>query len=429
MGARILVTGANGFIGASLVARLLKDGHEITAVVRRPESMQQRFPDITVVQGDMNLDTGEEAWAPRLAGVDAVINCAGVLQDRHGQSLWAIHRDSPIALFKACKRLGIRRVVQISAVSIGADTDYARSKLAADDYLTATEMDWVVLRPSLVYGSGSYGGTSLMRALAVCPFLVPLIGKGDQVFTPIHVDDLCDCVAAAVAEPGYARQVLEPCGPETMTMRDILGHMRQWLGFAPVPFFSVPRRLVGLLAKVGDRIGTGALTTTSLKQLDFGNAADPQAYQEATGLQPRRFADALSASPAQVQDRWHARFTLLRPLVWLSLIVLWACSGLLGLMAPVSDFAPLLNGLGLTEAGAAWAARGFGIFDLILAAAILLHFRPKLTGLVQLVLVGGYTIGLTSLSPDLWAEPLGPLLKNIPILALVLVWMVLEDER
>lgn len=401
----------------------------MTAVVRNPGPMQERFPTVRVHAGDMNLDTGEEAWIPRLAEVDAVVNCAGALHDRQGQSLWAIHRDSPIALFKACETMGIRRVVQVSAVSIGAETDYARSKLAADQFLEATDLDWVILRPSLVYGSGSYGGTSLMRALAACPFMVPLIGKGDQTFIPIHVDDLGECVAAALCDGGYIRKTLEPCGPETMTMRDILGHMRGWLGWPAPRFLSVPRRLVGLMAKAGDRIGTGALTSTALKQLDHGNAADPQAYQQATGLKPRGFAFALTASPAQVQDRWHARLALLKPLIWLSLVFLWAYSGVLGLVSPVEAYAGYIADLGLPENALIWLARGFGGLDLLLALAVLLHVRPKVTGLVQIAIVGGYTIGLSALSPDLWAEPLGPLLKNIPVLMLIGVWMVLEDER
>lgn len=427
---RIFVTGANGFIGSAIVARLLEDGHNVTAVVRNPEAMRARFPAVDVISGDFNRDIRPQDWLPRLDGVDAVINCAGALQDRHGQSLWAIHRDAPIALFDAAKAKGIRRIIQISAVSIGADTDYARSKLAADEHLMKMDgLDWVVLRPSLVYGSGSYGGTSLMRALASCPILVPLLGKGEQAFTPIHLDDLVDCVARACQDGCYAGQVIEPCGPETMTLRDILGCYRRWLGLGPAHFLPVPRGLVGLFAKVGDHIGTSALTTTSLKQLDHGNDADPVAYSEVTGLRPRRFVEALSASPAQVQDRWHARLTLLRPLVWLSLIFLWAYSGILGLIAPVETFSGHLSALGLSPDTLAWAARLFGILDIGLALAILLHFRPALTGVVQLAVVGGYSLGLTILDPGLWTEPLGPLLKNIPILVLILTWMALEDER
>ena len=70
-----------------------------------------------------------------------------------------------------------------------SDTEYAKTKLAADNYLQHLNIDWIILRPSLVYASNSFGGTSLLRALSVLP-IIPLIGNGFQKFQPIHIEDL-----------------------------------------------------------------------------------------------------------------------------------------------------------------------------------------------------------------------------------------------
>ena len=103
--------------------------------------------------------TQPQEWVRHLAGLDAVINCAGILQGRPGQSIDAIHAGAPIALFRACEAAGVKRVIQISAISAepGAGTGYAVSKHAADIYLAGTDLDWVILRPSLVYAAGAFG--------------------------------------------------------------------------------------------------------------------------------------------------------------------------------------------------------------------------------------------------------------------------------
>ena len=119
----------------------------------------------------MNRMVSPEDWLNYLRGVDGVVNCAGILQTRNGQSAAAIHHGAPAALFEACVAKGVRRVVQISAVSAddAAGTEYARTKKAADDHLRSLNLDWTVLRPSLVYAQGSYGGTSVIRGIAGFP--------------------------------------------------------------------------------------------------------------------------------------------------------------------------------------------------------------------------------------------------------------------
>src|SRR5579871_1705390 len=178
---RVLLTGANGFIGRYLLAALGTAGHAVVPAVRRPAETDRLLPAPASIAVDLNRDTAAAIWRPRLAGIDAVINCAGVLTGGGGQSIDAIHAAGPIALFTAAEEAGVRRVIQISATGTAAQTDYARSKRAADDFLATRDLDWLVLRPSLVYAAGAHGGTALFRAFAALPVL-PLIGDGTQLF-------------------------------------------------------------------------------------------------------------------------------------------------------------------------------------------------------------------------------------------------------
>lgn len=234
---KVLLTGANGFIGGRLLAGLVARGHAVVAAVRDTESMRRKWPAIEAITVDLNLDASIETWRKRLKGVDAVINCAGVLHGGRGQDIDAIHAMAPIALFDACVVERVSKVVQISAISAnaGVGTAYAATKKRADDHLRGLALDWTVLRPSLVYGEGSYGGTSTLRGLAGLPLVTPLIGDDTVAFRPIHIDDLVETVVRVVEDEAgrFAHSTLEPVGPERLSLRDIVVRYRRWLGLPP----------------------------------------------------------------------------------------------------------------------------------------------------------------------------------------------------
>jgi uncharacterized protein YbjT (DUF2867 family) len=389
--------------------------------VRRPDEIDGLLPTPAAIRVDMNRDIRPEDWQDRLVGIDAVINCAGVLQGRPGQSIGAIHEAAPKALFEACRRVGVRRVIQISAVSAepDADTAYAATKHAADSFLATMDLDWVILRPSLVYAAGAFGGTALFRALAALPRIVPLIGAGDQLFQPIHIDDLTAAILLLLQDCSISRVVIDPVGPERVTLREVLVDLRAWLGLPSGRIVAIPRALIAPVARLGDLVG-GPTSTTALKQLDFGNVGSVDAFVAATGIRPRRWREALQASPAQWQDRWHARLYFVRPLLRGSLILTWLGSGIVGLLQPPAQLAPLLQRLGLAGPAGEVMGLSFSVVDLALALALLLRWRPGSTMMAQLLVVLGYTIGLGLLAPGLWMDPFGPLLKNLPILAAIL---------
>jgi uncharacterized protein YbjT (DUF2867 family) len=428
----VLVLGATGFIGRHVVGRLLAAGHQVTAAARDVDQVRRRFPAAIPVAVDLNHMTTPDSWRPLLAGADAVVNCAGILHERRGQSMDAIHRAAPVALFQACAASRIGRVIQISAVSAdeAAGTSYARSKKAADDLLRSLDVDWVVLRPSLVYGRGSYGGTSFLRGLAGLPWMTPVIGAGGQQFTPIHVDDLATTILLAL-EGKLARQSLEPCGPATLTLAEIVALTRSWLGLPPARRLYVPMPLVRSLARLGDVLPLGPVNSTALRQLDYGNAADPAVFVAASGLEPRSMEAAFAADPALVQDRWHARLYFLRPLAALALALVWLVSGLVGWHAPADMVVAIAGRLGLSPIMGLTFALAACAVDVALALSLFL--TPLrwtwVSAVAQGAVVLGYTLVLTITMPQLWSDPFGPLLKNLAVLVLIGAWAALRDDR
>src|SRR3954454_18260782 len=140
---RVLLTGATGLIGSAVLARLRADGHDTVAGARGSGGHLPLASRCATM--DIARATRPEDWLPHLAGVDAIVNCAGVLQDSARDSTRGVHVEGVAALFAACERGGIRRVVQLSAIGVDRETPTAfpRSKREGDEALMQRNLDWV----------------------------------------------------------------------------------------------------------------------------------------------------------------------------------------------------------------------------------------------------------------------------------------------
>lgn len=215
---RCLVTGAYGFIGSAVVAALQHRGVEVVGAGRDLELGRRILPGIDWIESDFNRDVEVAVWLPRLAGIDAVVNCVGVLQPTARDDADRIHAQSTTALFEACAAAGVMRIVHVSAVSAEADVTsaYARSKAKADAALERLEANWLIVKPSLVIGRGSHGGTSLMRGLAGLPFVLPLPGAATRRrasrCTPRGLRPRACAISSSPIAPGSAsHQRARPC--------------------------------------------------------------------------------------------------------------------------------------------------------------------------------------------------------------------------
>lgn len=432
---RILIVGAYGFIGSHLAAHLHALGHEIVAAGRNVAYARARYPHFQWVHCDLNKDLSAEVWAPRLANIDIVINCAGILQSSQRDKSAKVHHEGPAALFDACETAGVRRVIQISALGAGntTGTAFGRDKASADTALQSHNLDWVILRPSLVYGTGAFGGTAMIRGLAGLPFMVPRLAR-DSVFQPIHVEDLCRVVSWYCQSDAPVRRVISVVGPEERSLSQITQATRTWLGFAPGKEITIPNGALVLGAKLGDLAGWfGSRTpfrTTALKQMEVPNTAPMEPLVKETGMSPRPMEVALAAHPAQVQDRWHARLIFLKPLARFVLAAFWIATGLVLLDSVSFSYAAgVLIQMGLSPAFAGPLAIVSGLLDILLGLLLLAGWRVRAVLAVMIALTFTYMMALTVSLPGLWLDALGTLTKMIPLIVLMLFVAAVEDER
>jgi len=269
----ILLTGASGFIGSKVAAALDRAGHRVRPVSRSHgvDFCRMQNPD---------------DWLPHLDGIDAVINSVGIIGERGNQRFDALHHRAPVALFRACRQTGLRRVLQISA--LGADetafSAYHLSKRAADDCLRGLDLDWFVLRPSLIYGRGGKSAALFMR-LASLP-MIPVIGDGRQDLQPVHISDVVATVLTCLTST-ESRKTLDIVGDETFTFAEWLQTMRHAQSLPRAQELRIPFALAMAGAYLG-RYVNPILQPENLRMLKKGYWADVQPLARFLGRMPLR---------------------------------------------------------------------------------------------------------------------------------------------
>lgn len=249
---QFLVLGASGFIGRHVVATLLESGHRVTAAARDSQIVVRAFPGAQAMDLDLAGPLPENL-ARRLVGIDVIINAAGQLS---GPELERVHVAGPEAVYQAAAVAGVARIILISAISAREDVDtpYSTTKLRGEAALRQSSIPWTILRPSMEVAKGSFGGSSLLRGVAGSPLITPLIALGDGKFSPIHARDLARTVLRVATDGSFANTTLEPSGPDTLTLPDMVRAYRRWLGFSPAPEVTLPAPLVWTAARLGELV-------------------------------------------------------------------------------------------------------------------------------------------------------------------------------
>ena len=254
----IALTGATGFIGRRLLKELPRRGFRVRVLLRRPTEVALDCGSAII--GDL---ARPQNMAAALADVNAVIHSAGVAHAMSGvpaDDYRVLNTEATIALARAAERARVKRFVFLSSIraqvgpsAAGVVTealtpqptdDYGRSKLAAEQGLATLGIDWVALRPVLVYGPGVKGNVAALVRLARTPYPLPLGGLAARR-SLIAVDNLVDAIETVLSAPAPLRRPLIVADAEPLTVAEMIAALRAGLGRRP-GLIPVPARVLAL---------------------------------------------------------------------------------------------------------------------------------------------------------------------------------------
>lgn len=276
---KIIVFGGAGLLGSAIVRELRSHGHSVVTAGRSG-------CDVKV---DFRYEHSADAFAPLVKDADVVVNAVGILIERGDEHFDAVHVAAPRALFEACAREHVARVVQISALGAGREPlasiqaipggRYIASKRAAEAALMlamqSSSGDAVIVRPSLIMDAQS-PSTQLFQRLARLPF-IPLPGllhPGSCQLAPMQCSDVAEAIARICEHPKSLRRAIDLAGPQELSYREFLAQLRSAQGLGKALWLPLPWWLMRLAAKIAQLLPQKIISADGMQVLQAGLTTD-----------------------------------------------------------------------------------------------------------------------------------------------------------
>ncbi len=290
---RVLVTGADGFIGRHLLPRLVSRGHRVRALVRRePARPSRSAPGIEWRIADLT-DRGSLAGVAN--GCDRVVHLAGSFETVHGVRLGRLHGTGTRNLVWEILKSDVDRIVLVSALGASpAGGEFFRSKFEAEDIVLSCSLEHVILRPSVVYGPGDHFTEPVARILKSLP-VFPMMGDGTFQLQPLAVEDMVDILTQGVERSDLAGRSVDLAGPERLSFVRIVRILGKTIGRTR-PILPLPAAFAAPAARVAAAIGLPSpFSEAQLDILRYGSVlpTDENPVRNVFHIKPLPFADAV----------------------------------------------------------------------------------------------------------------------------------------
>jgi NADH dehydrogenase len=284
---QIAVVGATGFVGSHLVPHLVDAGHVVIAISRNGRRLDGWTDAVEARPADVTRDDLDAA----MAGAEGVVHLVAIPRETGGRKFDDVNVHGTRRVVEAAERVGVNRLVHLSVLGVADDGKlaYLHSKWRGEEAVRSSSLDWVVLRPSLMFGRGD-GFFNLVKTTLRwwSPGVVVIPGKGDARFQPISVDDVAIAVERSLVEPDRARRVYEIGGPEWVTYREIVDAVMAATGMRRLKL-GMPIPLISALTSVTDRVlPIFPVSHDQIASLQRPNYTDPDAFESAFGVVPRK---------------------------------------------------------------------------------------------------------------------------------------------
>jgi uncharacterized protein YbjT (DUF2867 family) len=302
----VLVTGASGFVGRHICESLIQIGHPVRGLVRQVPVRKSRVDGVEYLRG-VDVADAVTLTPEMFAGVDAIIHLVGIIQEnpRKGQTFQRVHVEGTRNVVDEALRAGFDgRFVYMSAIgsSPNSPSVYSQTKYQAERIVIGSKLPYTIFRPSLIIGAdGEF--VSQMKDLVLhgglasnAPFpFIPVPGSGFNLFQPIWIDDLVECVTQSLGRGDTINQLYEVGGGTQLSFNELLKGFARSLGKPKKPLLHAPIPLLYAAATVMEKIlPKPPVTRDQLRNLGLDNITTSLAVKEVFGLDPVTFEQMLT---------------------------------------------------------------------------------------------------------------------------------------
>lgn len=295
---KILVTGATGFVGRAIVARLVKEHERPRCLVRSSATAQSSLPaaQVDLVEGDILRPASLDA---AMQGIDLLVDCSFMtanLKQKGEETYYNVNVTGTHNLIEAAKRAGVKRAVVMSGLGTKEDKagSYMQGRFLAEEAFKASGMGWTIVQPSVQFGPNSAFFKGLANLIKQVPLVVPVAGTGKELFQPIWVEDVVTCTLQIARDPKFDGHSYPLGGPDVLTYAQILDMLMATLKVkkakiaGPKPFIFLGAALMEAL------LPKPPITTAALGLFEFPNTTQIDAVEQQFGFNPMSLSKYLA---------------------------------------------------------------------------------------------------------------------------------------
>jgi NADH dehydrogenase len=286
---KVFLTGATGFVGRNILKRLLAEGHSVRALVREPEEAGAlKAEKVELMAGDVAEGAGLDQG---MQGCDAAIHLVGIIVEKGKNTFERVHHLGTRNVVEAAKRMGLKRMVHMSALGARADgaAKYQTTKWKGEEEVRGSGIRYCILRPSLIFGKGDGFVTQMMNTMRSAPLFRPVPGDGKPKFRPVSIDDVTACFVHALTTEAATNQTVKLGGADELTLNEVLAEIARCAGVRK-PAVHIPMPLMFAGATVAQSLlKNPPITVDQLKMLREGSTCDIGPMTRIFGVKPRGF--------------------------------------------------------------------------------------------------------------------------------------------
>jgi nucleoside-diphosphate-sugar epimerase len=218
---KILITGASSTLGKKLTSELLKTEQFSIRLLEHRSPVHQE--NCEIFQGGLqDINSLSKACSE----IDTVVHLAALTHSSSRKAYFENNEVGTKNLITSCEKNNVRRFIFVSSATASEEGGcYAVSKLRSEEFVRKSGLDWVILRPSEVYGVEMEEGIGKLVAWVKKFPIIPVIGDGFYFLSPVSVDDVVQVMAEILKDDSIKKETLNLCGPEKMTMNELIDRL------------------------------------------------------------------------------------------------------------------------------------------------------------------------------------------------------------